>query len=350
MAQIAIVGAGVAGLAAAGELGRAGHSATVFEKSRGVGGRVATRRIGGFAVDHGAQVVKSPSAAVLELVAGTGAAHELAAPVWIFDGAGQVSPGDPAFNAEPKWAWPGGNTAFAKHMARGINVHLETAIAALRRVGAGYELLDEGGAPAGLFDAVLLTAPAPQSASIIAAGDLDPAARAELLDALAPARYRPCLSVALAYARRPELPWYALLNVDRRHPVAWLACEHAKPGRAPDGHALILAQMSPAWSEAHWEGLPKGTYGQGAPLPAPAAEAHAHAVALVGEELGEPLWADAHRWRYALCDAPCGRAAIEGRDGIYAAGDLEAGLGRVHLAVESGWAAARRIAAGLARA
>lgn len=350
MAQIGIVGAGAAGLAAASELSQAGHAVTIFEKSRGVGGRVATRRVEGWAIDHGAQLAKAPSARLQALVEATGTAHDLTPPVWIFDGDGNVAPGDPAFNAEPKWVWPTGNTALAKHMARGLNLHLETTIVALRRTGSGYELVDDGGAAAGPFAAVLLTAPAPQAAAIIAAGELDPAARADLLAALAPVRYRPCISVALAYAGRPELPWYALVNVDRRHPIAWLACEHAKPGRAPAGQALILAQMAPGWTEARWEALPKGTYGRGAPLPEAAAEAQSLAAALVGEGLGELLWADAHRWRYALCDAPCGAAALEGRDGIYVAGDMERGQGRVHLAIESGWAAAGRIMAGLARA
>lgn len=347
MAQVAIVGAGVAGLAAAGELARAGHEVTLFERSGEVGGRVCTGRVAGFAIDHGAQVVKAPTDAVRALVAVAGA-HDLAAPVWTFDAAGRVSPGDPALNAEPAWVWPGGNVALAQHMARGLRVHLGAAVAVLRRAGPGYELIDAGGAVAGPYRAVLLAAPAPEAAAIVAASALDPASRDELAAALAAARYRPCVSVALAYARRPAPPWYALVNADRRHPIAWLACEHAKPGRAPAGHALMLAQMGPAWSAARWDELPDGAYGQGAPLPAPLGEVHALVAALAGEELGAPLWADVRRWRYALCDAPCGAAAIEGRAGIFVAGDLEAGQGRAHRAVESGWAAARRIAAWLA--
>jgi hypothetical protein len=349
MSQIAIVGAGMAGLAAGRELARAGPSVTLFEKSRGVGGRLATDRVAGFVIDHGAQLVKAPTGALQALVEETGDAYDLLGPVWIFDGAGQVRPGDPVFNVEPKWVWPGGNTALARHLARGLNIHLETAIAALRRAGSGYELVDDAGDVVGTFAAVLLTAPAPQAAAILAASDLDPATRGELQAALAPVRYRRCLSLALAYARRPELPWYALVNSDHRHPISWLACEHAKPGRAPDGHALLIAQMAPMWSEIHWEELAKDTYGLGSPLPEAAAEAHALAMALLGEDLGEPLWANAHRWRYALCDAPCGAAAIEGRAGVYLAGDMERGQGRVHLALESGWAAAGRIMAGLGR-
>jgi renalase len=348
MAQIAIIGAGVAGLAAAGELAWAGHAPTLFEKSRGVGGRVATRRVGAFTIDHGAQIVKAPTLHTLALVGEVAGATTLADPVWVFTEDGPPRPGDPTLADEPLWVYPGGNTALARHMAAGLTIRLTTAVTAMRREGAGYMIRDAAGVLAGPFDAVLLTAPAPQSAAIIASSDLDPGVRSELLAALAPVRYRPCLSIALAYPRRPALPWYALLNVDRRHPIAWLACEHAKPGRAPEGQSLMLAQMAHVWSEAHWDTLPKGLYGGDGPaMPAPAAEVHALVAALVGAGLGEPLWADVHRWRYALCDAPCGPAALEGRRGIYLAGDLEAGQGRVHLALESGWAAARRIIAGL---
>ena len=349
MAQIAIIGAGVAGLAAGRELTRAGHSVTIFEQSRVLGGRIATRHVAGFVVEHGAQLVKAPTGALQALIEETGDAHDLLGPVWVFDGEGQVSPGDPAFNLEPKWVWPGGNAILADHLARGLNIHLETTITALRRTGSSYDLLDDAGDVEGRFAAVLLTAPAPQATAILSASDLEPGARSELLAALAPVRYRRCISLALAYARRPELPWYALVNIDRHHPIAWLACEHTKPGHVPAGYALLIAQMGPAWSETRWDALAKEAYGVGVPLPQAAAEAHALTLALVGEDLGEPLWVDAHRWRSALCDAPSGAAAREGRAGIYFAGDMEHGQGRVHLALESGWAAARRMLAGLGR-
>lgn len=351
MAQIAIIGAGVAGLTAARELAHAGHAVTVFEKSRGLGGRVTTRRVaGGYAIDHGAQLLKAPSPAVAALVAEIPGAHVIDAPIWVFDAPGPPRPGDPRMDADAKWTWPGGIAALGRHLGQGLDVRREVTVGALAAVetprGARYVVHDASGAAVGEADAVLLTAPAPQAAAILGASWLGDVTRRPLLEALAPVRYRPCLSVALAYPRRPELPWYAAVNIDRGHPIAWLACEHVKPGRAPEGAGLLLAQMAPAWTEAHWDALPKGTY-PGDALPAPAAEAHGHVRELLGEELGEPLWADVHRWRYALCDAPCGAVALDGVAGIFVAGDMEAGQGRVHLAIESGWAAAARIGAAL---
>ena len=53
--HIAVIGAGIAGITCARTLMQAGHQVTVFEKSLGAGGRMATcdSEFGGF--DHGAQ-------------------------------------------------------------------------------------------------------------------------------------------------------------------------------------------------------------------------------------------------------------------------------------------------------
>lgn len=349
MAAVAIVGAGVAGLAAGRDLAHAGHQVVLFEKSRSVGGRLTTRRVAEFRIDHGAQLLKTPTALVHDLIHAAGQPYAIPEPIWVFDQAGTVQPGDPSLDADPNWCWPDGNTVLAKHLAQGLNIRLLCTITALHRTTAGYMLTESTGAQVGPFDAVLLTPPAPQSVTILQASQVEPHAHAALLDALERVRYQPCLSVALAYNQRPTTPWYALLNLDRQHPITWLGCEHLKPGRAPAACGLLLAQMNSPWSDANWESLPKGTYGFDAPLPTLITAIHGFVTALLGTNLGPPRWADVHRWRYALAATPCGEAALEGRAGIYAAGDLEYGQGRVHLALASGQRAAARMMADMVR-
>ena len=58
MTKIAIIGAGLSGMTLAHEL-QDFASVICFEKSRGVGGRMATRRAGSFEFDHGTQFFKA---------------------------------------------------------------------------------------------------------------------------------------------------------------------------------------------------------------------------------------------------------------------------------------------------
>ena len=59
MTRVAIIGAGISGLACARQLAKAGVSVVVFDKGRGIGGRVATRRAGDLQFDHGAPFVRA---------------------------------------------------------------------------------------------------------------------------------------------------------------------------------------------------------------------------------------------------------------------------------------------------
>lgn len=61
--KVAIIGAGMAGLTCAQDLAQCGMDVVVFDKGRGLGGRMATRRTdGSFQFDHGTQYLSSHSA------------------------------------------------------------------------------------------------------------------------------------------------------------------------------------------------------------------------------------------------------------------------------------------------
>src|SRR6266581_2895913 len=101
MTTIAIMGAGIAGLAAAHTLQDAGHTVTLFEQSHEVGGRATTRQRNGFTYDHGAQYIKGGSPTSTAFITQRFYVNDLIdirKPVWIFDQQGHIQEGDPIQN------------------------------------------------------------------------------------------------------------------------------------------------------------------------------------------------------------------------------------------------------------
>ena len=136
--KLAIIGAGMAGLAAARVLRqrRPDLAITIYEKSRGLGGRAATRRRDGFVFDHGAQYLKSPSPEVERLLTAELPADDLidiGPPVWSFDGTGTLAEGDPAQNADPKWTYRNGLNRLGTLLGTGLDIQRETRIGRIGR-------------------------------------------------------------------------------------------------------------------------------------------------------------------------------------------------------------------------
>lgn len=264
--QIAIIGAGIAGVSAARALQAQGHATVLFDKARAVGGRCATRRWEGHVVDHGAQYLTIRDPRFREAVHSAAGAElqRLAAPV--VDAMGQPLPDD------GRWYHPRGNRALVAALADGLDIRLESPVPA-----AAPLLRRHGGA----FDAVVSTAPLPQTAAIFGV-EVD-------------ASYFPCLTLLLAYrgswlgAARER---YAVLDADG--PLAWSACENHKAGRVQDGQTVFVAQLSAAFSAQHLEAEPLRLVDIVRPL----LEARwaLPAARFVG--------AYGHRWRYARVTAP----------------------------------------------
>ena len=82
--DVLIIGAGISGLTCAASLRAAGLSPKVIEKSRGIGGRMATRRAGALSFDHGAQFLTAKSEPFRQEVARITAAG--AAAEWVPSG------------------------------------------------------------------------------------------------------------------------------------------------------------------------------------------------------------------------------------------------------------------------
>lgn len=323
------MGAGLAGLLAARTLSAAGVSTVVLEKSGGVGGRIATRRVEGFTFDTGAThlVPREPEmAAAMDLVpAGGEAALRIERPVYTHQ-YGRISPGDASRSRVPRMAYRDGNTRLAKNLADGLDVRLNARVETIEAVGAapeaGYRVGEHEA------DAVILTAPVPQCEAL-----LGPLGEGR---AIGHVRYRQCLSVLLGFEGAIDRPFSALLDPEQRHPLTWLSLEHLKvPGRAPEGTSALVAQMSRQYSQDWYDADDEVIVN----------DVTAHLRHLLGPGLGERRVGQVKRWRYSQPEATAMfETANPPRTRLLIAGDGVAG-GRAERAAAVGVQAAERLLA-----
>jgi len=231
-ASIAIIGAGMAGLACARLLQDAGARVALIDKSRGVGGRMATRRVEAMQFDHGAQYFTARGPAFSRLLDDLRA--QGAADRWF----------DESFVGAP------GMSGAARAMASGLEIVAGRQIDALERAGARWRLHDAAGPVAAsfadAFDALALAVPAPQAAPLLKDAGL-------ACEGAERARYAPCWALMLAFEGGCDAP--ARLKPD--DPViAWIARDSDKPGR-PQGRETFVVHAAPDWSRAHLERRPE---------------------------------------------------------------------------------------------
>jgi predicted NAD/FAD-dependent oxidoreductase len=330
--KVAIVGAGIAGLACASLLAGHGHQVTVFEKGRRPGGRVATRRAGGAMFDHGAQfaTASSPEFAVLmQRLQARGVMTTWPAasrPDKASSGVAWV--GLPGMSALPG--------AMAADLA-GVGVSFQTdrhvswlhddnslrhMPASEARPGSTSSTDGERTAP---FDAVILAIPAPQAAPLLASRGHPFVAR------LSNVVLAPCWAVMASFDDRIPGP-DVIRPTDG--PLAWIARNSGRPDEqiATSDNWVLHARAD--WTRAHIEND---------------AAIVAHALlATFHHALGStavPSQILAHRWRYAKVETPLGAPFLWDQDaGIGLCGDWCLGP-RIEAAFDSGEALARSVMA-----
>lgn len=338
--QVAVVGAGAAGTAAAYALRESDAAVTVFEKSGGVCGRAATRRQEGCVYEYGANCLTADDERVTELVTEelpNDGLVEIDAPIWTLDGDGSVSEGRD--DQTTKWTYEQGITQLSKRLidAAGATVHRDTRVESLDRTTDGWQVSDAEDNEYGRFEAVLLTPPAPQTADLLGQSGWRHADRRPLRETIASVPYRTIVAGVLHYDFELDVPYYGLVNDDRTHDVGWAGREECKAGHVPDGETLLLVQMAPHWSVEHYRDPPTALVEE---------IATATAGLLDDDRLADPTWTDHQHWRYALPDDGVPDGALDSaiEHNLFFAGDWVTGEARLHAAVRNGLETGDRIA------
>ena len=322
--DVVIVGAGVAGLTAAAALREHGLRVVVLEKSRGLGGRAATRRRGDLRIDHGAQFFTARDPRFRARVDAWLATGDVA--VWT-RGMAVWNPStgwtEPDPDAHPRFTPPTGMSTLGRLLGAGTSVRHEATAARVARIDEGWRVVLTDGSTVDAR-AALLTPPAPQTLVLLADAPLAPGVAA----VLAAIVFEPVFAVLAGYEDVPPPPWPAV-RVEGHPDLAWVA--HDGSRRGPGGGAgptVLVLHATPAFTRTHLD----------APHEA-VAKVLLGAATAVAPWADRPTWRDVHRWRYARPVATRPEPYLTAAPGLLVAGDAF-GSDRVEGAFLSGLEAA----------
>jgi renalase len=311
--KVCVVGAGIAGLAAARELVDRGHTAKVFERGRVPGGRVATKVIqaielsrglsGELAFDYGAQYFTVRDDRFSERAAEwerDKVISKWTGRIVVFDGEGW----EDVDETTNRYVGTPGMSAIATALAAGLDIDFNTSIESLDPLLAH-------------FDRVIVATPPDRAASL---GVTVP-----------PVTMKPCWAVMAAFEERVAARFDAAFVAGSA--ISWIARNSSKPKRNWKIDTWV-AHASTAWSEAHFDDRPDDV---GAFL----MEAFED---LISGGLPKAFHATVHRWKYATADPPLAVGAIAERTNrVVMCGDWCKGS-RIEDAYLSGLEAARLLA------
>jgi hypothetical protein len=331
--DVVIVGAGIAGTAAARTLTDAGARVVVLERARGVGGRCAVRRIDGRPVDFGLPFLHGRDPDFLAAVA---AAPATRIEPWprLREGAGLPCRPEAFAGEDRVLAYREGVNALPRHLALGLDVRAGTEVTA---VGcAGDRLAATTAAGAWLAPAVVMTAPIPHAWPPLAALAAAEPVLAGWKPALDQVRYLPCLALIAEYPPGTPPPGWDISLPRIAAAVHSIVNDSSKrePGAAP----VLVLQAGIAYSRAHL----------GRPEPEWAPPLLAEAARLHGAWIARPLRRTPHVWEHARVQPPTELAhpavlTLSNGACLALCGDAFSPAGGAEGAFASGRAAARAV-------
>lgn len=297
--SVAIIGAGMAGLSCASALQHAGIRVRVFEKSRGVGGRMSTRRGEYWECDHGAQYFTASEPVFQEAVrhwCSIGAAAVWSPRLKVLGGERSANPRKTVvrYVGTPRMTSP------ASAMAQSIAIQTSTTVREIQQQAAGWILNTlESGWIDETFDCLVLAIPQPQAAVLINGKQISWERQLDEVEML------PCWALMAKVDSGVRVDFDAAFV--SQSPLGWLCCNSHKPQRS--SQEIWLAHATAVWSQEHLEWAPE--------------QVLELLTAAFGSVTGLPVQSGSvHRWRYAQ-SAPAlhSRYLLDDQRALAACGD-----------------------------
>jgi len=275
--NVAVIGSGMAGLTAARKLEAAGAQVTVFDKSKGTGGRLSSRSFEGGWIDHGAPYFSCERPSFLEFLKEHLPTESLQP--WQPQVMGALGAGESLHSiGVPR------SSAITRGLLGDLRFQPSTRIARLAASADGWQLFNDGESLLGCWPQVVIAVPAPQALALLR--DQPP-----LAEAIRAVTMEPCWVTAVR--SRSRLTGQADVAVYEDAVVRRIVHNSAKPGRMNTN--VYLVQASKSWSMAHLEETAESVGDQ----------LQKRFDRLVSGDGGSEILFS-HRWRYAFTESALG--------------------------------------------
>jgi renalase len=329
MFEIAVIGAGVAGLTCARKLQQAGRRVVVFDKSRGLGGRLATRRLADTHADHGVCYLQPKGTAFAQLI--DELVNEQILRIWT-QGIHRLSADgvlQPPVKFAPCYAAPSGATAIARYLGQNLEIINSQAITAISPIGHGWQF--NSADSQWNAEQVVIAVP-PAQALAIAGTMTDP----DCSDQMSRVNFTTSITAIAVFPKNQQvvaaqLPWQGIQGID--HPVlGWIGLDSSK--QLKPLQPVLVVQSSAAFAAENFDAPDLGVIGKRLLASA--------APFTMGLDTPEIL--QVHRWGYAFAQNPLPDLFLTAQvqASLYFCGDW-CGGNRVESAFLSGSAVAEKI-------
>jgi renalase len=287
--DVVVIGAGLSGLACARALAGRGVSTVIYERSRGLGGRCATRRVAGQPVDHGAAFVHGSDGEFLAVARSVPPDQIVEGWPRIIEGTGPPCLPRAFAPLEHRLAYVDGLTTLPKSLARGLDVRLKSRVESVTPARGGWTVEADTGATT--FSPVIVLAVPPRTSLKLLAPLAGEGRDAEAIGALVGMiGTQACLTVLAGYPAGEGRPAWDVAYPEDSASVQVISHDSAK--RTAPEFVVLVIQARPCWSMMHIDAAETDW----------TEELVAETARIAGGWAKRPAWVQAHRWRFARAD------------------------------------------------
>lgn len=338
MWDVVVIGAGLSGLAAARSLNQSGYAVLVLDKSRGVGGRLASRRVKDTVLDHGCPLLQPLGPYQSDLIE-QGVAAGLLHP-WspaVYDLRANQLQRRPS--RHPYYTAEAGLNALAKLLATGLEIQKQAQVSQITPLGQGWqlELMAPGLEPL-TTRCLVMALPAPQISPLISPLQASLEGIKDLQTQLQQVRFRPIITAIAGYPPHPPTPdpgpgW--MIWSEDPNDLACIILDSSK--RPQPAEPVVVIHSQADFARAHLDH--SDLSGVGTQLLTQAGQ-------LVAAWIAAPQWLQVHRWRYGQVSHPLAAALLktEKLPALVGCGDWCGGDWGEHTGVEAAIASGHQAA------